>query len=202
MAWLTKEPMIVVQVEPRQGRIALTEHDVATVVCRPIIGDLHGRHLGLAFALRLPSIATMRIGVQMERGGMEATAGVASHTSGKYSRGSVPPPPFHDPWNGCPAYSSLLNGFALLLFSVPVVRRLHPFIRQALAVIPARKRALAAFLAVGHQVVEIQHLAGAAVVPLVLGVIAEIFIRHDDLVSELRAVGEFVDGVGYGIGHR
>ena len=58
---------------------------------------------------------------------------------------------------------------------------------------------LTAFLAVDHQVIQVEHLAGAAVVAFVLGVVAQIGVIHDDVVPVL-AVGEFVDGIRDAVG--
>lgn len=55
--------------------------------------------------------------------------------------------------------------------------------RQSLSEIAAGKRAVGSFLAMDHQVVEIENLAAGSVMAFVFGIVAEIFIRNDDVAS-------------------
>ena len=43
-------------------------------------------------------------------------------------------------------------------------------------------------------------LPDAVIMPVVLGVVAEVFVRHVDLVTVGLVVAQFVDGVGDGVG--
>src|SRR5271166_3446275 len=52
-----------------------------------------------------------------------------------------------------------------------------------------------AFLPVDHQPIEVDDSATAVIVPVVLGVITEVFVRHVNLVTVGLVVAQFVDGV-------
>lgn len=45
-----------------------------------------------------------------------------------------------------------------------------------------------------------QHLAARPVVAIFLGKVAEIVVRHDDVVAELFVLGQLVDGDGHAVG--
>ena len=72
--------------------------------------------------------------------------------------------------------------------------------RAALAVVLDRVRLVGALLPVDHQVIQVDDPAGAVVMAVVLGVVAQVFIGHVDLVPVGLVVAQFVDGVGDGVG--
>src|SRR5271157_2902453 len=61
-------------------------------------------------------------------------------------------------------------------------------------------RLVGAFLPVDHKVIEVDDPARAVVMPVVLWVITEVFIRHMDLMTIGLIVTQFVDGVGQAVG--
>jgi hypothetical protein len=80
--------------------------------------------------------------------------------------------------------------FCLLMFEFS---RNDASLWQSVAKISALEWAVRSLLAVDHQVIEIQHLPCPRIVPVVFGIIAQIVVFHDDLVSVLLVFGEFVD---------
>ena len=61
------------------------------------------------------------------------------------------------------------------------------------------KGSVRSLLPVDQQVIEIDDTTAAVIVAVVLGVIAEVFIGHVDLVTIGLVVAEFVDGVRDGV---
>src|SRR5271166_6792296 len=56
-------------------------------------------------------------------------------------------------------------------------------------------RLVGAFLPIDHQPIEVDDSATAVIVPVVLGVVAQVFVRHVNLVTVGLVVAQFVDGV-------
>src|SRR5271157_4286971 len=69
------------------------------------------------------------------------------------------------------------------------------FSGQPVAVVLDGVWLIGAFLPVDHQVIEIDNSAAAVIVPVVLGVVAQVFVRHVNLVTVGLVVAQFVDGV-------
>ena len=55
-------------------------------------------------------------------------------------------------------------------------------------------------LPVDHQVIEVDDSARAVIMPVIFGVVGQVFIGHVDLVPVGLVVTQFVDGVGHGVG--
>ena len=66
---------------------------------------------------------------------------------------------------------------------------------QPVAVVLDGVRLVGAFLPVDHQVIEVDDSARAVIVPVVLGVVAKVFVGHVNLVPVGLVVTQFVDGV-------
>ena len=49
---------------------------------------------------------------------------------------------------------------------------------------------------VDHQVFEVDDSATAVIMPVVFGVVGQVFVRHMNLVTVGLVVAQFVDGVG------
>ena len=45
-----------------------------------------------------------------------------------------------------------------------------------------------------HQMIEIEHLPSPGVMPVFFGIIAKIFVGHDDVMPVLLVFGQFVEG--------
>lgn len=88
------------------------------------------------------------------------------------------------------------NTLLLLVFPPPVIGGRHSIFWQTIGEVTARKRAFGLFLAMNHEVVQIQHFTAEAVVAVVGVVVAEVFMRDSNQVSVLLVIGEYVDGVG------
>ncbi len=73
------------------------------------------------------------------------------------------------------------------------------FLRQTVAEISARERTLGPFLPMNHQMVQIENLTGPRVMAVAFGIIAEVFVGHDDVVPVLLVLGQFVDGIAYAV---
>src|SRR5271157_6570468 len=74
------------------------------------------------------------------------------------------------------------------------------FGRQPVAVVLDGVWLICPLLPIDHHVIEIDDSTVAVVMPVVLWVIAEVFIRHMDLMTIGLIVTEFIDGVGQAVG--